>query len=227
MSDIKITGKLKLFSKKDYTSEIKKAIKSGTEAEINKMIRKVNKVFNERTRSLENKGLSQLSSSYSAIKKMLYGDTEVKRLTGIAASKLDSIDDKIKYLHTIGQTLNKESFSVGGAKNVADRIRKMFPILEKAYDKGGYEYQASVFDLMMTLKDKAGLDYKYEQFFNSHENEIIEYVDDLKNSSDSIEKFDDLVDKAIASKYGAGYEEFRDMAREFINNLNKNINKNK
>ena len=222
MSDIKITGKLKLFSKKDYTSEIKKAIKSGTEAEINKMIRKVNKVFNERTRSLENKGLSQLSSSYSAIKKMLYGDTEVKRLTGIAASKLDSIDDKIKYLHTIGQTLNKESFSVGGAKNVADRIRKMFPILEKAYDKGGYEYQASVFDLMMTLKDKAGLDYKYEQFFNSHENEIIEYVDDLKNSSDSIEKFDDLVDKAIASKYGAGYEEFRDMAREFINNLNKN-----
>ena len=47
MSDIKITGKLKLFSKKDYTSEIKKAIKSGTEAEINKMIRKVNKVFNE------------------------------------------------------------------------------------------------------------------------------------------------------------------------------------
>ena len=222
MSDIKITGKLKLFSKKDYTSEIKKAIKSGTEAEINKMIRKVNKVFNERTRSLENKGLSQLSSSYSAIKKMLYGDTEVKRLTGIAASKLDSIDDKIKYLHTIGQTLNKESFSVGGAKNVADRIRKMFPILEKAYDKGGYEYQASVFDLMMTLKDKAGLDYKYEQFFNSHENEIIEYVDDLKNSSDSIEKFNDLVDKAIASKYGAGYEEFRDMAREFINNLNKN-----
>lgn len=222
MSDIKITGKLKLFSKKDYTSEIKKAIKSGTEAEINKMIRKVNKVFNERTRSLENKGLSQLSSSYSAIKKMLYGDTEVKRLTGIAASKLDSIDDKIKYLHTIGQTLNKESFSVGGAKNVADRIRKMFPILEKAYDKGGYEYQASVFDLMMTLKDKAGLDYKYEQFFNSHENEIIEYVDDLKNSSDSIEKFDNLVDKAIASKYGAGYEEFRDMAREFINNLNKN-----
>lgn len=222
MSDIKITGKLKLFSKKDYTSEIKKAIKSGTEAEINKMIRKVNKVFNERTRSLENKGLSQLSSSYSAIKKMLYGDTEVKRLTGIAASKLDSIDDKIKYLHTIGQTLNKESFSVGGAKNVADRTRKMFPILEKAYDKGGYEYQASVFDLMMTLKDKAGLDYKYEQFFNSHENEIIEYVDDLKNSSDSIEKFDDLVDKAIASKYGAGYEEFRDMAREFINNLNKN-----
>lgn len=222
MSDIKITGKLKLFSKKDYTSEIKKAIKSGTEAEINKMIRKVNKVFNERTRSLENKGLSQLSSSYSAIKKMLYGDTEIKRLTGIAASKLDSIDDKIKYLHTIGQTLNKESFSVGGAKNVADRTRKMFPILEKAYDKGGYEYQASVFDLMMTLKDKAGLDYKYEQFFNSHENEIIEYVDDLKNSSDSIEKFDDLVDKAIASKYGAGYEEFRDMAREFINNLNKN-----
>lgn len=222
MSDIKITGKLKLFSKKDYTSEIKKTIKSGTEAEINKMIRKVNKVFNERTRSLENKGLSQLSSSYSAIKKMLYGDTEVKRLTGIAASKLDSIDDKIKYLHTIGQTLNKESFSVGGAKNVADRTRKMFPILEKAYDKGGYEYQASVFDLMMTLKDKAGLDYKYEQFFNSHENEIIEYVDDLKNSSDSIEKFDDLVDKAIASKYGAGYEEFRDMAREFINNLNKN-----
>ena len=222
MSDIKITGKLKLFSKKDYTSEIKKAIKSGTEAEINKMIRKVNKVFNERTRSLENKGLSQLSSSYSAIKKMLYGDTEVKRLTGIAASKLDSIDDKIKYLHTIGQTLNKESFSVGGAKNVADRIRKMFPILEKAYDKGGYEYQASVFDLMMTLKDKAGLDYKYEQFFNSYENEIIEYVDDLKNSSDSIEKFNDLVDKAIASKYGAGYEEFRDMAREFINNLNKN-----
>ena len=222
MSDIKITGKLKLFSKKDYTSEIKKAIKSGTESEINKMIRKVNKVFNERTRSLENKGLSQLSSSYSAIKKMLYGDTEVKRLTGIAASKLDSIDDKIKYLHTIGQTLNKESFSVGGAKNVADRTRKMFPILEKAYDKGGYEYQASVFDLMMTLKDKAGLDYKYEQFFNSHENEIIEYVDDLKNSSDSIEKFDDLVDKAIASKYGAGYEEFRDMAREFINNLNKN-----
>lgn len=222
MSDIKITGKLKLFSKKDYTSEIKKAIKSGTEAEINKMIRKVNKVFNERTRSLENKGLSQLSSSYSAIKKMLYGDTEVKRLTGIAASKLDSIDDKIKYLHTIGQTLNKESFSVGGAKNVADRTRKMFPILEKAYDKGGYEYQASVFDLMMTLKDKAGLDYKYEQFFNSHENEIIEYVDDLKNSSDSIEKFNDLVDKAIASKYGAGYEEFRDMAREFINNLNKN-----
>lgn len=222
MSDIKITGKLKLFSKKDYTSEIKKAIKSGTEAEINKMIRKVNKVFNERTRSLENKGLSQLSSSYSAIKKMLYGDTEVKRLTGIAASKLDSIDDKIKYLHTIGQTLNKESFSVGGAKNVADRTRKMFPILEKAYDKGGYEYQASVFDLMMTLKDKAGLDYKYEQFFNSHENEIIEYVDDLKNSSDSIEKFDDLVDKAIASKYGAGYEDFRDMAREFINNLNKN-----
>ena len=222
MSDIKITGKLKLFSKKDYTSEIKKAIKSGTEAEINKMIRKVNKVFNERTRSLENKGLSQLSSSYSAIKKMLYGDTEVKRLTGIAASKLDSIDDKIKYLHTIGQTLNKESFSVGGAKNVADRTRKMFPILEKAYDKGGYEYQASVFDLMMTLKDKAGLDYKYEQFFNSHENEIIEYVDDLKNSSDSIEKFDNLVDKAIASKYGAGYEEFRDMAREFINNLNKN-----
>ena len=222
MSDIKITGKLKLFSKKDYTSEIKKAIKSGTESEINKMIRKVNKVFNERTRSLENKGLSQLSSSYSAIKKMLYGDTEVKRLTGIAASKLDSIDDKIKYLHTIGQTLNKESFSVGGAKNVADRIRKMFPILEKAYDKGGYEYQASVFDLMMTLKDKAGLDYKYEQFFNSHENEIIEYVDDLKNSSDSIEKFNDLVDKAIASKYGAGYEEFRDMAREFINNLNKN-----
>ena len=222
MSDIKITGKLKLFSKKDYTSEIKKAIKSGTEAEINKMIRKVNKVFNERTRSLENKGLSQLSSSYSAIKKMLYGDTEVKRLTGIAASKLDSIDDKIKYLHTIGQTLNKESFSVGGAKNVADRIRKMFPILEKAYDKGGYEYQASVFDLMMTLKDKAGLDYKYEQFFNSHENEIIEYVDDLKNSSDSIEKFNDLVDKAIASKYGAGYEEFRDMAREFINDLNKN-----
>lgn len=222
MSDIKITGKLKLFSKKDYTSEIKKAIKSGTEAEINKMIRKVNKVFNERTRSLENKGLSQLSSSYSAIKKMLYGDTEVKRLTGIAASKLDSIDDKIKYLHTIGQTLNKESFSVGGAKNVADRIRKMFPILEKAYDKGGYEYQASVFDLMMTLKDKAGLDYKYEQFFNSYENEIIEYVDDLKNSSDSIEKFDNLVDKAIASKYGAGYEEFRDMAREFINNLNKN-----
>lgn len=222
MSDIKITGKLKLFSKKDYTSEIKKAIKSGTEAEINKMIRKVNKVFNERTRSLENKGLSQLSSSYSAIKKMLYGDTEVKRLTGIAASKLDSIDDKIKYLHTIGKTLNKESFSVGGAKNVADRTRKMFPILEKAYDKGGYEYQASVFDLMMTLKDKAGLDYKYEQFFNSHENEIIEYVDDLKNSSDSIEKFDDLVDKAIASKYGAGYEEFRDMAREFINNLNKN-----
>lgn len=222
MSDIKITGKLKLFSKKDYTSEIKKAIKSGTESEINKMIRKVNKVFNERTRSLENKGLSQLSSSYSAIKKMLYGDTEVKRLTGIAASKLDSIDDKIKYLHTIGQTLNKESFSVGGAKNVADRIRKMFPILEKAYDKGGYEYQASVFDLMMTLKDKAGLDYKYEQFFNSHENEIIEYVDDLKNSSDSIEKFDNLVDKAIASKYGAGYEEFRDMAREFINNLNKN-----
>ena len=195
MSDIKITGKLKLFSKKDYTSEIKKAIKSGTEA---------------------------LSSSYSAIKKMLYGDTEIKRLTGIAASKLDSIDDKIKYLHTIGQTLNKESFSVGGAKNVADRTRKMFPILEKAYDKGGYEYQASVFDLMMTLKDKAGLDYKYEQFFNSHENEIIEYVDDLKNSSDSIEKFDDLVDKAIASKYGAGYEEFRDMAREFINNLNKN-----
>lgn len=222
MSDIKITGKLKLFSKKDYTSEIKKAIKSGTEAEINKMIRKVNKVFNERTRSLENKGLSQLSSSYSAIKKMLYGDTEVKRLTGIAASKLDSIDDKIKYLHTIGQTLNKESFSVGGAKNVADRTRKMFPILEKAYDKGGYEYQASVFDLMMTLKDKAGLDYKYEQFFNSHENEIIEYVDDLKNSSESIEKFDDLVDKAIASKYGAGYEDFRDMAREFINNLNKN-----
>lgn len=222
MSDIKITGKLKLFSKKDYISEIKKAIKSGTETEINKMIRKVNKVFNERTRSLENKGLSQLSSSYSAIKKMLYGDTEVKRLTGIAASKLDSIDDKIKYLHTIGQTLNKESFSVGGAKNVADRTRKMFPILEKAYDKGGYEYQASVFDLMMTLKDKAGLDYKYEQFFNSHENEIIEYVDDLKNSSDSIEKFDDLVDKAIASKYGAGYEEFRDMAREFINNLNKN-----
>lgn len=222
MSDIKITGKLKLFSKKDYTSEIKKAIKSGTEAEINKMIRKVNKVFNERTRSLENKGLSQLSSSYSAIKKMLYGDTDVKRLTGIAASKLDSIDDKIKYLHTIGQTLNKESFSVGGAKNVADRTRKMFPILEKAYDKGGYEYQASVFDLMMTLKDKAGLDYKYEQFFNSHENEIIEYVDDLKNSSDSIEKFDDLVDKAIASKYGAGYEDFRDMAREFINNLNKN-----
>ena len=222
MSDIKITGKLKLFSKKDYTSEIKKAIKSGTEAEINKMIRKVNKVFNERTRSLENKGLSQLSSSYSAIKKMLYGDTEVKRLTGIAASKLDSIDDKIKYLHTIGQTLNKESFSVGGAKNVADRTRKMFPILEKAYDKGGYEYQASVFDLMMTLKDKAGLDYKYEQFFNSYENEIIEYVDDLKNSSDSIEKFDNLVDKAIASKYGAGYEEFRDMAREFINNLNKN-----
>ena len=222
MSDIKITGKLKLFSKKDYTSEIKKAIKSGTEAEINKMIRKVNKVFNQRTRSLENKGLSQLSSSYSAIKKMLYGDTEIKRLTGIAASKLDSIDDKIKYLHTIGQTLNKESFSVGGAKNVADRTRKMFPILEKAYDKGGYEYQASVFDLMMTLKDKAGLDYKYEQFFNSHENEIIEYVDDLKNSSDSIEKFDDLVDKAIASKYGAGYEEFRDMAREFINNLNKN-----
>lgn len=222
MSDIKITGKLKLFSKKDYTSEIKKAIKSGTEAEINKMIRKVNKVFNERTRSLENKGLSQLSSSYSAIKKMLYGDTEVKRLTGIAASKLDTIDDKIKYLHTIGKTLNKESFSVGGAKNVADRTRKMFPILEKAYDKGGYEYQASVFDLMMTLKDKAGLDYKYEQFFNSHENEIIEYVDDLKNSSDSIEKFDDLVDKAIASKYGAGYEEFRDMAREFINNLNKN-----
>ena len=222
MSDIKITGKLKLFSKKDYTSEIKKAIKSGTEAEINKMIRKVNKVFNERTRSLENKGLSQLSSSYSAIKKMLYGDTDVKRLTGIAASKLDSIDDKIKYLHTIGKTLNKESFSVGGAKNVADRTRKMFPILEKAYDKGGYEYQASVFDLMMTLKDKAGLDYKYEQFFNSHENEIIEYVDDLKNSSDSIEKFDDLVDKAIASKYGAGYEEFRDMAREFINNLNKN-----
>ena len=222
MSDIKITGKLKLFSKKDYTSEIKKAIKSGTEAEINKMIRKVNKVFNERTRSLENKGLSQLSSSYSAIKKMLYGDTEIKRLTGIAASKLDSIDDKIKYLHTIGKTLNKESFSVGGAKNVADRTRKMFPILEKAYDKGGYEYQASVFDLMMTLKDKAGLDYKYEQFFNSHENEIIEYVDDLKNSSDSIEKFDDLVDKAIASKYGAGYEEFRDMAREFINNLNKN-----
>lgn len=222
MSDIKITGKLKLFSKKDYTSEIKKAIKSGTEAEINKMIRKVNKVFNERTRSLENKGLSQLSSSYSAIKKMLYGDTEVKRLTGIAASKLNSIDDKIKYLHTIGQTLNKESFSVGGAKNVADRTRKMFPILEKAYDKGGYEYQASVFDLMMTLKDKAGLDYKYEQFFNSHENEIIEYVDNLKNSSDSIEKFDDLVDKAIASKYGAGYEEFRDMAREFINNLNKN-----
>ena len=222
MSDIKITGKLKLFSKKDYTSEIKKAIKSGTEAEINKMIRKVNKVFNERTRSLENKGLSQLSSSYSAIKKMLYGDTEIKRLTGIAASKLNSIDDKIKYLHTIGQTLNKESFSVGGAKNVADRIRKMFPILEKAYDKGGYEYQASVFDLMMTLKDKAGLDYKYEQFFNSHENEIIEYVDDLKNSSDSIEKFDNLVDKAIASKYGAGYEEFRDMAREFINNLNKN-----
>ena len=64
--------------------------------------------------------------------------------------------------------------------------------------------------------------YKYEQLFNSHENEIIEYVDDLKNSSDSIEKFDDLVDKAIASKYGAGYEEFRDMAREFINNLNKN-----
>ena len=58
MSDIKITGKLKLFSKKDYTSEIKKAIKSGTEAEINKMIRKVNKVFNERTRSLENKGYS-------------------------------------------------------------------------------------------------------------------------------------------------------------------------
>ena len=222
MSDIKITGKLKLFSKKDYTSEIKKAIKSGTEAEINKMIRKVNKVFNERTRSLENKGLSQLSSSYSAIKKMLYGDTEVKRLTGIAASKLGSIDDKIKYLHTIGQTLNKESFSVGGAKNVADRTRKMFPILEKAYDKGGYEYQASVFDLMMTLKDKAGLDYKYEQFFNSYENEIIEYVDDLKNSSDSIEKFDNLVDKAIASKYGAGYEEFRDMAREFINNLNKN-----
>ena len=222
MSDIKITGKLKLFSKKDYTSEIKKAIKSGTESEINKMIRKVNKVFNERTRSLENKGLSQLSSSYSAIKKMLYGDTEVKRLTGIAASKLDSIDDKIKYLHTIGQTLNKESFSVGGAKNVADRTRKMFPILEKAYDKGGYEYQASVFDLMMTLKDKAGLDYKYEQFFNSYENEIIEYVDDLKNSSDSIEKFNDLVDKAIASKYGAGYEEFRDMAREFINNLNKN-----
>lgn len=222
MSDIKITGKLKLFSKKDYTSEIKKAIKSGTESEINKMIRKVNKVFNERTRSLENKGLSQLSSSYSAIKKMLYGDTEVKRLTGIAASKLDTIDDKIKYLHTIGKTLNKESFSVGGAKNVADRTRKMFPILEKAYDKGGYEYQASVFDLMMTLKDKAGLDYKYEQFFNSHENEIIEYVDDLKNSSDSIEKFDDLVDKAIASKYGAGYEEFRDMAREFINNLNKN-----
>lgn len=222
MSDIKITGKLKLFSKKDYTSEIKKAIKSGTEAEINKMIRKVNKVFNERTRSLENKGLSQLSSSYSAIKKMLYGDTDVKRLTGIAASKLNSIDDKIKYLHTIGQTLNKESFSVGGAKNVADRIRKMFPILEKAYDKGGYEYQASVFDLMMTLKDKAGLDYKYEQFFNSYENEIIEYVDDLKNSSDSIEKFDNLVDKAIASKYGAGYEEFRDMAREFINNLNKN-----
>lgn len=222
MNDIKITGKLKLFSKKDYTSEIKKAIKSGTEAEINKMIRKVNKVFNERTRSLENKGLSQLSSSYSAIKKMLYGDTEVKRLTGIAASKLDSIDDKIKYLHTIGKTLNKESFSVGGAKNVADRTRKMFPILEKAYDKGGYEYQASVFDLMMTLKDKAGLDYKYEQFFNSHENEIIEYVDDLKNSSESIEKFDDLVDKAIASKYGAGYEEFRDMAREFINNLNKN-----
>ena len=222
MSDIKITGKLKLFSKKDYTSEIKKAIKSGTEAEINKMIRKVNKVFNERTRSLENKGLSQLSSSYSAIKKMLYGDTEVKRLTGIAASKLGSIDDNIKYLHTIGQTLNKESFSVGGAKNVADRTRKMFPILEKAYDKGGYEYQASVFDLMMTLKDKAGLDYKYEQFFNSYENEIIEYVDDLKNSSDSIEKFNDLVDKAIASKYGAGYEEFRDMAREFINNLNKN-----
>lgn len=222
MNDIKITGKLKLFSKKDYTSEIKKAIKSGTEAEINKMIRKVNKVFNERTRSLENKGLSQLSSSYSAIKKMLYGDTDVKRLTGIAASKLDTIDDKIKYLHTIGKTLNKESFSVGGAKNVADRTRKMFPILEKAYDKGGYEYQASVFDLMMTLKDKAGLDYKYEQFFNSHENEIIEYVDDLKNSSESIEKFDDLVDKAIASKYGAGYEEFRDMAREFINNLNKN-----
>lgn len=222
MSDIKITGKLKLFSKKDYTSEIKKAIKSGTESEINKMIRKVNKVFNERTRSLENKGLSQLSSSYSAIKKMLYGDTEIKRLTGIAASKLNSIDDKIKYLHTIGQTLNKESFSVGGAKNVADRTRKMFPILEKAYDKGGYEYQASVFDLMMTLKDKAGLDYKYEQFFNSYENEIIEYVDDLKNSSDSIEKFNDLVDKAIASKYGAGYEEFRDMAREFINNLNKN-----
>ena len=222
MSDIKITGKLKLFSKKDYTSEIKKAIKSGTESEINKMIRKVNKVFNQRTRSLEKKGLSQLSSSYSAIKKMLYGDTEIKRLTGIAASKLDSIDDKIKYLHTIGQTLNKESFSVGGAKNVADRTRKMFPILEKAYDKGGYEYQASVFDLMMTLKDKAGLDYKYEQFFNSYENEIIEYVDDLKNSSDSIEKFNDLVDKAIASKYGAGYEEFRDMAREFINNLNKN-----
>ena len=222
MSDIKITGKLKLFSKKDYTSEIKKAIKSGTESEINKMIRKVNKVFNERTRSLENKGLSQLSSSYSAIKKMLYGDTEIKRLTGIAASKLNSIDDKIKYLHTIGQTLNKESFSVGGAKNVADRTRKMFPILEKAYDKGGYEYQASVFDLMMTLKDKAGLDYKYEQFFNSYENEIIEYVDDLKNSSDSIEKFNNLVDKAIASKYGAGYEEFRDMAREFINNLNKN-----
>lgn len=213
---VKITINGKPFTKKNYSDEIRKAIKDGTEKELNTIIRKVNKVFNERTRTLEKSGLNLQSSGYSAIKKYLYGDSDVSRLTGIASSKLGTIDDKIKYLNVINQALNNNSMSVGGMKVISAQNRDNFKILQDAYNKGGEKLQSETFQKMMEIKDKAGLNYNYTSFFDKHSDEIQELTDKALSDYEHLEKFDQLVDRAIAETYG-GFETVKDLWDNFWN----------
>lgn len=214
---IQVTINGKPFNKRNYTQEIRKAINEGTEKALNAEIRKLNKVFNERTRTMEKLGLTSQSSGYHSIKSMLYGDSEVSRLTGIPASKLTTIDEKIKYLHTINNSLIQTSMSVGGMKVISKQNRDTFKVLENAYQKGGEALQDRMFDIMMNLKDKGGLTYNYKSFFDKHANEIEELTDKALSDTESLEKFDSLVDRALGETYGE-YENFSKMIDDFFGN---------
>lgn len=214
---IQVTINGKPFNKRNYTEEIRKVINEGTEKALNAEIRKLNKVFNERTRTMENLGLTSQSSGYHSIKSMLYGDSEVSRLTGIPASKLNTIDEKIKYLHTINNSLNQTSMSVGGMKVISKQNRDTFKVLENAYRKGGEPMQGRMFEIMMDIKDKGGLTYNYNSFFSKYSNEIEELTDKALSDTEHLEKFNDLVDKALGETYGA-YENFSQLVDDFFSN---------
>lgn len=215
---IQVTINGKPFNKRNYTQEIRKAINEGTEKALNSEIRKLNKVFNERTRTMEKLGLTSQSSGYHSIKSMLYGDSEVSRLTGIPASKLKTIDEKIKYLHTINNSLNQSSMSVGGMKIISKQNRDTFKVLQNAYDKGGEALQGKMFDIMMSLKDKGGLNYNYKTFFSKYSSEIEELTDKALTDVESLEKFNSLVDRALGETYGA-YENFSNAIDDFFGTL--------